>query len=165
MLCPDLSYDVFKNMIISLDMMKDGLGLHFTSSFLAVSSLFLDRPDNTIAHVLLHAIGYRRDNNMRSIRCHQISGKLTLCSLSTPEPLNLTPLHVISDNECFLFSIGLLRHRQLVQERRNDMVIPRLDSCLDSTKSKHYHYLVSLFFQYFPMSLYGSNVGSRASLA
>jgi len=31
------SYDVFKNMIISLDMMKDGLGLHFTSSFLAVS--------------------------------------------------------------------------------------------------------------------------------
>ncbi|GAA5830068.1 hypothetical protein JCM5353_000698 [Sporobolomyces roseus] len=29
------TYDVFKNMIISLDMMKDGLGLHFTSSFLA----------------------------------------------------------------------------------------------------------------------------------
>lgn len=34
---PFYSYDVFKNMIISLDMMKDGLGLHFTSSFLAVS--------------------------------------------------------------------------------------------------------------------------------
>jgi len=118
-----------------------------------------------VTHIPSHAIGYCRDNNMRSIRCYQISGEFIRCSLSAPEPLDLTPHHVISDNERFLFSVGLLCHRQLVQERRNDLVIPRLDSCLDSTKSKHYHYLVSLFFQYFPMSLYGSNVGSRASLA
>lgn len=31
-------YDVFKSSLIRMKVMEDGLGLHFTSSFLAVSS-------------------------------------------------------------------------------------------------------------------------------
>lgn len=40
------SYDVFKNAILSFDLMKDGLGLHFTSSFLAVR---LSRRDSLLS--------------------------------------------------------------------------------------------------------------------
>jgi hypothetical protein len=57
--------------------MKDGLGLHFTSSFLAVCHELAQFSVNTTDRFLLIA-GYRRDNNMRTFRRYQVSGQFSI---------------------------------------------------------------------------------------
>lgn len=48
------------------------------------------------------------------------------------------------DNECVFVRFGLFGYLPVVQERGHDLVVPRMDSRVDSTESQHDHHLVRL---------------------